>query len=84
MNDIRYILILNANLQIDVTAIEDHESLDEYYYICDIKFLSEDDAYDYIINAIDTIGIIPDRRSFESRGSYSRRIRTNLKDLWEK
>lgn len=84
MNDIRYILILDDEFQIDVAEIEEYETIDEYYYICDIKFLSENDAYDYIIKAIDTIGIIPDRKSFESRGLYSRRIRKNLKDLWEK
>ena len=84
MRNPEYILILDEDFQIDVTEIEEDESLDEYYYICDIKFLSEDDACDYIITAIDTIGIIPDRKSFESRELYSRRIRKNLKDLWEK
>lgn len=84
MNDIRYILILDDEFQIDVAEIEEYETIDEYYYICDIKFLSENDAYDYIIKAINIIGIIPNRRSFESRELYSRRIRTNLKDLWEK
>ena len=84
MRNPEYILILDDDFRIDVTEIKDNESLDEYYYICDIKFLSENDAYDYIINAIDTIGIIPDRKSFESRELYSRRIRKNLEDLWEK
>ena len=84
MRNPEYILILDDEFQIDVTEIKDNESLDEYYYICDIKFLSENDAYDYIIKAINIIGIIPNRRSFESRELYSRRIRTNLKDLWEK
>ena len=75
MNDIRYILILDDEFQIDVTEIKDNESLDEYYYICDIKFLSEDDAFDYIIKKI---CFIPKRKPFESREMYCRRIQMSL------
>ena len=75
MRNPEYILILDDEFQIDVTEIKDNESLDEYYYICDIKFLSVDDAFDYIIKKI---CFIPKRKPFESRGMYCRRIQMSL------
>lgn len=75
MSDPQYILILDDEFQIDVTEIKEYEPIDEYYYICDVKFLSEEDAFDYIVEKID---VIPERKSFESQGIYCTRIRRKL------
>lgn len=71
MND-RFIVVLDTDLKLQVTEMTSYETIDDYYWVSEITFNFEEDAYDH---AIEILHRLPIPFAMESQEIYLRRCR---------